>query len=212
MSTQTATRIGAIGGLVYTLGFIPAYIVGTPEAATTGGVEAYFDEARDFVFAHESLIVISTFGFLWFLGVLYALLRRAEGNGGALSSVALVGGVTFIALSTAGIAAEALVPTTALRFGESAPGTDFASISLSFAISLYHFAQVGTAVLVAATSVLALQTGVVPKWLAWLGFAVALIALLHITFGVISGIVGLVWVALISLLMLTGSVGRQPAR
>ena len=42
--------------------------------------------------------LLATFFFLWFLGVLYGMLRRAEGVDGVLSTVVLVGGTLFITL------------------------------------------------------------------------------------------------------------------
>lgn len=212
MSTTTIARFGAISGIVYALAFIPAYLLGTPDAPSAGQVGGYFDEAADFLFAHETLMVLVFFAFLWFLSALYGLLRSAEGEGRFFSTAALAGGITFVSVCSVGLAAEALVPAAALRFGEAGLGSELALYSLTLAVSLYHFSAVGTAVMIAATSLLAIRTGVLPSWFGWLGLAAAVVAVLHVVFAAISGIVGLAWVLIASLLMLTGSAGRGAGR
>jgi hypothetical protein len=64
--------------------------------------------------------------------------------------------------------------------------------------------------MVAATSLAALATGVLPRWLALVGFAVALLTLLHFLLPLLGALAGLLWVALVSALMLIGS-GSAPA-
>jgi hypothetical protein len=64
--------------------------------------------------------------------------------------------------------------------------------------------------LIAATSVVALRTSLLPKWLAWAGFAAALLALLRY-FGPLGGWLALAWIVVVSILMLAGSVGRAVA-
>lgn len=58
-----------------------------------------------------------------------------------------------------------------------------------------------------ATSLVALSTGVLPRWLALAGFLVALLALLHFLLPLLAALAGLAWVAAVSVLMLTGGVG-----
>jgi hypothetical protein len=148
---------------------------------------------------------------LWFLGVLCGVLRRAEGEGGVLSSVALAGGVVFAALTSAGFAAEILYPATLVRFEgyDQADGLAFASLAL--ATWLYHYCQVGASVMITATSLLALMTGVLPRWLALAGLVVALLTLLHFLLPLLGALAGLAWIAVVSALMLSGGVRRNGA-
>jgi hypothetical protein len=57
------------------------------------------------------------------------------------------------------------------------------------------------------TSLVALGTGVLPRWLALAGFVVALLTLLHFLVPLLAALVGLLWIAVVSVLMLTGNVG-----
>lgn len=217
MAGNGLARLGGICGLLFVLLMVPAYVVGYPDAptSTSSGREAlgYFGASPDsFVLANGVLAVFSTFFFLWFLGALHSLLRRAEGEGVGLSSVALVGGAVFIMLSCAGYAAELIYPATLQRFENFVPDADRVFESLALSSWLYHFCQVGAAVMVSATSLVALTTGVLPRWLALLGFVVTVLTLLHFLLPLLAAVSGLVWVALASALMLTGSGGASSPR
>jgi hypothetical protein len=142
------------------------------------------------------------------------VLRSAEGDeeGGWLSSAALVGGIVFATLSYAGVAVEIVHPATLSRFEDFEPDPQLVFMSLALATWLYHFCQVGTSVLATATSLLALRRGILPTWMAYVGFVVALLALLHFLIPLLGALAGLLWIAVVSVLMLTGSVGPSPAR
>ena len=62
------------------------------------------------------------------------------------------------------------------------------------------------------TSLVALGTGVVPRWAALAGLVVALLTLLHFLVPLLGALAGLLWVALISALMLIGSRGASEPR
>ena len=214
-----AARLGGIGGILYVVLFIPAYIVGSPDApnraSTDQGVFDYFAEGVGaFLFFNGVLTIFALFFLLWFLGALYGVLRSAEGEeeGGWLSSAALVGGIVFATLSYAGVAVEIVHPATLSRFEDFEPDPQLVFMTLALASWLYHFCQVGTSVLATATSLLALRTGILPTWMAYVGFVVALLALLHFLIPLLGALAGLLWIAVVSVLMLTGSVGPSPAR
>jgi len=65
-------------------------------------------------------------------------------------------------------------------------------------------------VLIAATSVVVLTTGVMPRWLALAGFVAALFALLRFLIP-LGGILGLLWVLAVSALILAGLAGAGRA-
>jgi len=167
-----AARLGGIGSILYVVLFIPAYIVGSPDApnraSTDQGVFDYFAEGLGaFLFFNGVLTIFALFFLLWFLGALYGVLRSAEGNeeGGWLSSAALVGGIVFATLSYAGVAVEIVHPATLSRFEDFEPDPQLVFMTLALATWLYHFCQVGTSVLATATSLLALRRGFCrPAW------------------------------------------------
>ena len=73
---------------------------------------------------------------------------------------------------------------------------------------MYRFALAGMSVLIAAASVVVLGTGVMPRWVALVGFVAALFALLRFLIP-LGGILGLVWVLAVSALMLVSRAGRN---
>jgi hypothetical protein len=217
MAGRGLARLGGVCGLLFVLLMVPAYVVGYPDAPTpTSGAEdvvGYFGASPDaFVLANGVLAVFSTFFFLWFLGALHVVLRRAEGEDVGLSSAALAGGTLFIALSCAGYAAEIIYPAAMLRFENFAPDAEPAFTSLALSAWLYHFCQVGASVMIAATSLVALGTGVLPRWLALAGLVVALLTLLHFLFPLLGAVAGLLWVAVVSALMLVASGSESAPR
>jgi hypothetical protein len=66
--------------------------------------------------------------------------------------------------------------------------------------------------MVLVTSLVALETGVLPRWLALAGLVVALLTLLHFLLPLLAALVGLLWIAAISVLMLTGGLGSTSGR
>jgi hypothetical protein len=211
MAGRNLARLGGVCGLLFVLLMVPAYVVGYPDAPTptssAGDVVSYFGASPGtFVLANGVLAVFSTFFFLWFLGALHGLLGRAEGEeGGFFSSAALAGGTLFITLSCAGYAAEVLYPAAVLRFENFAPDGEPVFTALTLSAWLYHFCQVGASVMITATSLVALGTGVVPRWMALVGLVVAVLTLLHFLLPLLGAVAGLLWIALISVLMLIGS-------
>ena len=94
-----------------------------------------------------------------------------------------------MALSWAGVAVEVRYPAASTRLVNLQPDAKLAFLTLVVSSWLYHFCQIGTSVLVSVTSLVALRTGVLPGWLAWAGFVVALLALLHFVIPLLGSIV-----------------------
>jgi hypothetical protein len=212
MDRRAAARLGGISGILYVVLFIPAYIVGYPDALNPASsaqeVFDYFDVGQStFLFFNGTLSIFAVFFLLWFLGMLHGLLRRAEGEGIGLSSVALFGGAMFAIMSFVGVAVEISLPATLGRFISFQEDAQLVFLTLALSSWLYHFCQIGTSVLVAATSLIAIRTGALLDWMAWAGFVVALLALLHFLLPLLAALAGLLWIAVVSVLMLTGSFG-----
>jgi len=214
MVNTNLLRVGGIAGLLCVVVMIPAYLVGSPDRpGSTEQASLYFgSELGRFVFSNGTLPIFHVFFFLIFLGALRGLLASAEGEGGILAAMALAGGVVFAALTSAGFSAEILYPAAAMRFGPFEPDAAFVYLSLTLSTWLYHFCQVGTSVMVLATSLVALGTDALPRWLALAGFVVALLTLLHVLVPLLAALAGLLWIAVVSALMLTGGGNRRGPR
>jgi hypothetical protein len=211
MYPRTDVRLGGIFGLLAVVVMIPAYLVGHPDApGSPQEASAYFGAGLGtFVFSNGVLPLFHVFFFIFFLGVLYGVLRSAgdDTRGGGLPAAALAGGIVFVGLEAVGFAVEILYPAALQRFGVFEPDAAFVLVSLTLSSWLYHFCQVGASVMVLVTSLVALETGVLPRWLALAGLVVALLTLLHFLVPLVAALVGLLWIAALSVLMLSGGVG-----
>lgn len=104
--------------------------------------------------------------FVPFLGYLFSVLRRAEGEDGWLSATAFGAGLMGITVKFASIA-------PVLAVGEMQAGTPlYRALEImngaSFNLSMFPFA-----VLAAAFAVVVLKTRILPAWLGWMGAVTA---------------------------------------
>ena len=212
MAYTTAARLCGIGGILFVILFFRSNLTPPDAPVPTPGpkdVVAYFTDRQDGILLYNGLLLIfAAFFFLWFLGALHGVLRSVEGGSGGISSVALAGGLVFITLVLAGAAVEIVYPATLARFENFQADAQLGFLSLALSGWMYRFALAGMSVLIAAASVVVLGTGVMPRWVALVGFVAALFALLRFLIP-LGGILGLVWVLAVSALMLVGRAGRS---
>jgi hypothetical protein len=197
-------RLGGVFGIVAALAMIPAYVVGSPEVpASTDEAAAYYEEAALFVSANGWLPILHLIGLMLFLGVLAAVLRGAAPQGMAWRTAAIGGGFVWVALTAAGFAAEVAFPAAVLRFPDVAEAGFLAPLMLTVASWLYHFCQVGAAVLMIGTAVLSYTSGAFPRWFAYVSIPFIALALLHtwLPYSWWSAVAGLGWLVIASLLL-----------
>ena len=145
--------------------------------------------------------VLAGVGFLWFLTQLRSVLRSAEGGAGTLSNLGFGAGIIFTALLMASAAAISAV-AGAVEFRDAPDiDPDFVRILPQLGYGIFLFGGGFTAiVLVLTTSIVTLQTGVFPRWLAWLGFVAAFALLFAIIF--LPMLALLIWVLVVSAVLL----------
>jgi hypothetical protein len=211
MTDRHILRFGGASGLLFVILFIPSYLSAPDSPVATSSTQQVIDyfssKQNEILILNGLLLIVSAFFFLGFLGILHGLLQGAEREGYGFSSVSLAGGVLFITLVLAGAAIEIVHPATQTRFANFQQDAQLSFLSLALSGWMYRFAFVGMAALIAATSLVALRTGLLPKWLAWVGFVCTVIALLRFL-GPLGGWLTLLWIVVVSVLMLAGTVGR----
>lgn len=106
-----------------------------------------------------------------FVGYVFRILREAEGANGWLAPAALAGGITGIALKLVSV-----VPELAIHRQHIADGTQLHKALEEMAGGATLLCLYPLAVFCAATAIVALRTGVLPRWLAF-GAAVTAVAL-----------------------------------
>jgi hypothetical protein len=135
--------------------------------------------------------------FVWFVGALAGRLRGADGRSGWLSRIVLVSGAASVGVMVVGVLVEGMVidigdDTTAVTVD---PDTTRLLTDASYTF-IFETALPLAAPMVVASSVVVLQTGLLPRWLGWAGLVVGLLCLAGFL-GVPMGLF-LLWVSVVS--------------
>lgn len=197
---ELAARLAPLAGVVA----VVLWIVGTFLLENTDRPdEDVGSNFRDWVQANDTELLVGAivFGFgvlffLWFLGSLRAALVEAEGGVGRVGTIAFASGV----------AASISMLFTVLPHAQAA--FDIDSMSDTSAAALVHMGdaffggtQLFSIPLLAATGLVILRHGGLPRWLAWASLVVALV-LAIVPIGFFGVFIGLpLWVLATSVLL-----------
>jgi hypothetical protein len=202
MRTSGFGRWAALSGAVFVALWAAAYLIlgETVESGDSDAdVLAYFGDtgqrSREFI-ALVLLLAASLF-FIVFISALRGRLEYAEGGAGVWTMAAFGAGLVSTALWT--VAATLYAVPSLQTYGKDGFQLDPDTFRLLNSAGFVAWSSGSTimSVLVLATSVLGIRAGVIPRWLSWLGFAVAL--LLLAAFAVIPVIVLLAWLLTVSI-------------
>ena len=164
--------------------------------------EFYNDKATAIAFG-MMLSLISVFFLAWFMAALRRHLLLSEGADGWISPLAWGGGVATLALLAAGFALNA---AGALRARESGIAPDVAVVFYDSSLAVTGLAaSVTMAVMLAATAVITLQFGGLPRWFGWVSGVLALLGIVTPVSFVLSLLFPL-WVGVAAVLLV-----RKPA-
>jgi Domain of unknown function (DUF4386) len=174
--TRFVLRLTAGAGFVVVLMAVASTVAplamahpGTGDSAQR--VAAYMIEQRGSLIAGTFLLGLGWGGiFPIFVIGLHKILRPAEGGSGILCSLGTGGGIALAAMLAivAGIFATAV-----LRLATDDPASARALYLTGFVLS--NFSGIPTCVNAGAFSAVMLQTGVIPRWIGWLGLVAALV-------------------------------------
>lgn len=206
-------RWAPVSGLVFAVSFMALFFAffvpgELPASADGAQIADYYQRRGGAGFLLEySLIGLCGAALVWFTASLRASLRRLEPAAGSFADVAYGGGLTSAILLLAGgailLAPFATIVTSLTRTVDPTLYHVLGSAAfLSINLGLF-----GQAVMVVATSLVALRWGGFPVWFAWLGLLVALALILNILyfFGLF---IWVGWMLLTSGLLLLRPVGR----
>jgi hypothetical protein len=186
-------RVAAVAGILsVVLLAIGQHVAPAPvyPVEQVGGLTASFYvnyEGR--LLAEAILVGAASMLFLVFLGGLWAFLARAEGQQPRLAPVVVAAGAvaTGLALLQAAVLA-ALITLEGNALGVRAQGSAWAARALFYLhgavgdLALFPFA-----VFLGAAAVVLLRTGVLPRWLGWVGAAFGLLVGV-LAVGVVAGL------------------------
>ncbi|MDG4596657.1 MAG: hypothetical protein P9F75_13390 [Candidatus Contendobacter sp.] len=205
-----APRAAAIAGILFAILLITSlWLIRLAVPADPLEAGAWLQTRLNTVALALNLVPFSGIAFLWFIGVLRDRLGEREDR--FFATVFLGSGLLFLAMvfMSAAMVGGLIIAFTADpgRLIGSATFTSARAIAYEI-MNIYAIKMAGVFMIV--TSTLALRTGFIPRWIAFLGYAVALLLLLSSRY--IEGILMVfpLWVLLISFYILIDNL-RQPS-
>jgi hypothetical protein len=173
-----APRAGAIAGIVFSiLLIISMVLIRVSGPANPGDAGAWLSGSGKSIRLALNLLPFAGIAFLWFIGVLRDRMGVHEDR--FFATVFLGSGLLFLAMI---FAMSAVAGGVMMAYGAT-PGKLIDSGIYTFARTVaYQFANVFAmrmaAVFMISTCTLALRIGMFPRWMAFLGYALALLLLL----------------------------------
>ena len=204
--TRPLERWAPLSGIIFVvLMFVGTFFVADvpdPDAAQQQLATYLADSSnhtRNLVGAY--IWVVGALAFLWFVTGLRSVLRRAEAGAGTLANLVVGAGVIYSALMMASAVAFAAVAYAVGLRGATVSDPDCVRVlpQMAWMILLLGAGFAGL-LLVLTASILSLQTGVLPRWLAWLGVVVAIVLLFDVIY--VNIVPLLIWVLAASIVLL----------
>ena len=207
---RLAPTTGVAAVVLWIIGAVLLFKDDPGSGAAPGEVAAHFADNDGQLLLGAFLFMLGVAFFLWFVGTLRAHIAAAEGGVTRTAGILFAGGV-----ATASMLFGLVAPTAAgalqAQNDDRPPSPSAADALWNLGDGFFLAAEVAAIVLVAATAVAVLRTGVFPRWVAWVSLVLAIwlliapIGWLALLFGVPA------WTLLVSLLLWSGS-GTLPSR
>jgi hypothetical protein len=205
----TTPRAAAVAGILFSVLLIVALVlvrVSIPANPQDSG-DWLTHSARRVALA-LNLVPFAGIAFLWFIGVVRDRLGHQEDR--FFATVFLGSGLLFLAML---FASAAVAGGLMLAYAEH-PAEVLNSGSYSFAraityVVLNTYAMRMAGVFMISSCTLFLRTQVLPRWLAWLGYLLALVLLLSVSHFAWISLVFPLWVLLISVAILVENLMRK---
>ena len=207
MMQQGITSMGALmnskrwlipltGLLFVVLAVVGSLIGGEPKDAGNPAqeiVDHYIDN-KDSIIIGAAIFGLACVALVFFAGYLRTVLRRAEGEGGMLSALTVVGA----AIMAVGLAIDA---TILFAIAEAADDLEPASVQALQAFWDNDFMPiaVGLVVFLLSSGIAMVRYGVLPKWLGWIAIVLGIVGLTPL--GFFAFLAGGLWIAVVSVML-----------
>ncbi len=168
-------RAAGWGGILFVvLALVSAILPGSPPSTSDPAkdIAEYFTDNDDAIRQATFLAILATLPLVWWAAAICRMIGRATGNA-RLGVMAAVG--VAIGAVASGVSGIVFAVVAMLGVGGSGGlnGTKFFYV---LGTNLMAMVAIGTALLVGSVSAGILRTGMMPKWIAWLGALVALLS------------------------------------
>jgi hypothetical protein len=200
-------KAAAIAGIVFSLLTIAGFwLIFVSVPADPGEPGSWLSANSNTIAVGLNLLPFAGIAFLWFIGVLRDRLGQLEDR--FFATVFFGSGLLFLGML---FIAAALVGAILMAF-TAHPEETIDSATFHFAraaiVNIYMVKMAG--VFMISTSTVAIFTGIAPRWLAILGYALSLLLLFGSYYIRWSFIVFPLWVLMISICVLLDNLGRLP--
>jgi hypothetical protein len=206
----TTPRAAAVAGVLFSVLLIAALVLirlsipSDPKAAGD-----WLGSSGKTVTLALNLVPFAGIAFLWFIGVIRDRLGEYEDK--LFSTVFLGSGLLFLAMmfASAAVAGGVIIAYDAGQGQFAASGAyGFGRAMTYVALNTYAMRMAGVFML--STCTILVRTGVMPRWMAWLGYALALVLLLTISSFSWVALVFPIWVFVISVYILIENMRSKP--
>jgi hypothetical protein len=207
----TTPRAAAVAGILFSLLLSAAYIlirIAIPENPADGG--AWLEEQASTVALALSLVPIAGIAFLWFIGVIRDRIGQLEDK--FFSSVFFGSGLLFLAMTfvSAALAGGLLLSYTLEADKLIASGVYTFGRAVMYRISnIYAIRMAGVFMISLAT--ISVRTRIMPRGLAFLTYALALVLLFSIGYSLWVTLIFPAWVLVISVYILVLNLRGEAA-
>ncbi len=184
------------GLLFVVLAVVGSLIGGEPKDAGNPAqeiVDHYVDNKGSIIFG-AALVGLACVALVFFASYLRTVLRRAEGEGGMLSPLILVGA----AMMAVGLAIDV---TILFAIAEAADDIEPASVQALQALWDNDFMPIamGMVVFILSSGIAIVRYGTLPKWLGWVAILLAVVGITPA--GFIAFLAGGLWIAIVSVML-----------
>jgi len=184
-------RVVAISGIIFAVLYIAGLVfarLAVPADPREPGAWLADATLRSWVRFALNVIPFTGIAFLWFMGVLRNRIGGHEDR--FLATVFLGSGLLFVAmLFVVGAVSQALLNTFSTESRLPAESETYVAFRATGYALMNTFAVKMAAVFIIVTSSIGFRTAVFPRWMAFVGYALALVMLLTIS--------GFAWIALV---------------
>ncbi len=195
---HAAPHAAAIAGIVFAVLLSASLLVIRASVPANAGAALHTSPAvpRELFFG-LNLLPFAGLAFLWFLGVLRDRLGRCEDR--FYATVVFGSGLLFVAMlfAAAGVAGGLLSSSTHWSLGPAEVGVRAFGRAISYAL-LFIYAIKMAGMFMISTSRLSQRAGIIPHWLAYLGYAFAVALLLNISYFELLALLFPLWVLILS--------------
>ena len=161
---------GIVAVVLWVVGFVVVEGGSSTDAESPADVLAAYQDDTGAIVAGGFLAMLGAVFFLWFVGSLRNRLAEAEGGIGNLTPIAFAGGI-----ATAICLLLVPGPNVAAAINENDLSAEAAQAMSVVDDAFFVGAELSAIVLLVATGLLALRTGLFPRWFAWVSFLIALV-------------------------------------